>query len=119
MQKQSGRPAVECESELLGVTHPELSLAVLEKWQLPVPIRSAVRHHHAPEENAAGPGLLSLSRAVQLADQAINGLGITLLPTDKPPVDPTPLLEQAGLKNKAERVIDSFQKDFSAMKAGI
>jgi HD-like signal output (HDOD) protein len=119
MQKQSGRPAIECESELLGVTHPELSLAVLEKWQLPLPIRAAVRHHHSPDENAAGPGLLSLSRAIQVADQAINGLGITLLPTDQPPVDPTPLLEEVGLKSKAERVIDAFHKDLSAMKAGI
>ncbi len=117
MQKESGRPAVECESELLGVTHPELSLAVLEKWQLPVPIRNAVRYHHAPEESTAA--LLSLSRAIQLADQAVNQLGITLFPVDTPPIDPSSLLEAAGLKNKTERVLDAFQKDFSAMKSGI
>jgi HD-like signal output (HDOD) protein len=117
MQKESGRPAVECESELLGVTHPELSLAVLEKWQLPVPIRNAVRYHHAPEESTAA--LLSLSRAIQLADQAVNQLGITLFPVDTPPTDPSSLLEAAGLKNKTERVLDAFQKDFSAMKSGI
>jgi HD-like signal output (HDOD) protein len=117
MQKESGRPAIECESELLGVTHPELSLAVLEKWQLPVPVRNAVRHHHAPEESTAA--LLSLSRAIQLADQAVNQLGITLFPVNAPPSDPSSLLEEAGLKNKTERVLDAFQKDFSAMKAGI
>ena len=118
MQKQSGRAAVECEFELLGITHPELSLAVLEKWQLPIPVRSAVRYHHNPDADSSAPGLMALSRAIQLADHAVNHFGISLFPPDGELEDPAPLLEACGLGDRTARVIESFKKDFEAMKSG-
>lgn len=118
MQKQTGRSAVECEYELLGITHPELSLAVLEKWQLPIPIRSAVRYHHNPDADSSAPGLMALSRAIQLADNAVNQFGISLFPPQGELEDPAPLLEACGLGDRTPRVIELFKKDFEALKSG-
>ena len=118
MQATSGRSVLECELELLGITHPELSLAVLEKWQLPIPVRLAVRYHHNPDADSSAPGLMSLSRAIQLADHAVNHFGISLFPPDGELEDPSPLLEACGLGDKTQRVVEAFHRDFEAMKSG-
>jgi signal transduction histidine kinase/ActR/RegA family two-component response regulator len=44
------------EAELLGLTHAEVSAAVLKSWHLPPEITEAVRYHHDPEGAASlGP----------------------------------------------------------------
>lgn len=118
LQASSGRSMLECELELLGITHPELSMAVLEKWQLPIPVRLAVRYHHNPDADSSAPGLMSLSRAVQLADHAVNQFGISVVPPEGELEDPSPLLEACGLGDKTARVVEAFHKDFEAMKSG-
>jgi HD-like signal output (HDOD) protein len=89
---------VECEIELLGTTHAELSGAALERWNLPAPIRDAVALHHEPE---AG----HLSAVVQAADAAANALGYSITPRPAEPVpdDVLPLLEP-------------FKAEFDAMR---
>jgi len=45
----SGRPLFECEREILGTDHAELSGLSLTKWSLPEPVCRAAFHHHATD----------------------------------------------------------------------
>jgi putative nucleotidyltransferase with HDIG domain len=39
-------PDAEVESEVLGIDHTAIGAALAERWQLPLPLRSAIEHHH-------------------------------------------------------------------------
>src|SRR5260370_24222648 len=45
MRGSGERTVVDCELEVLGFTHPELSAEALSVWKLPDPIQNAVRDH--------------------------------------------------------------------------
>jgi HD-like signal output (HDOD) protein len=106
---------LECERELYGITHPELSAAALEQWNLPEPIRRAVRFHHAPENSE--DGRLSLSGAVQIADRAVNRLGIALLPSLRDDLgSPEDVLRELGLAGRAGRLLEEFDAELELTK---
>ncbi len=52
------------EAEILGMTHAEAGARILEKWQFPPEMISAVRYHHNPEHVPDSP----LTHFVALAD---------------------------------------------------
>src|SRR5450755_109784 len=60
MTEQSGRSWAECELELLGFTHAELSAEALEKSKFPEQVQIGVRDHHRPPAFHAG-GTIALS----------------------------------------------------------
>src|SRR5258708_6163100 len=75
------RTAEECESEVLGVNHCELSAAALENWNLPAPIRNAVLYHHEPEAAPSeyrGDCHYHLGHVIHAADQTVKELDITI-----------------------------------------
>ncbi|MFT5433602.1 MAG: putative nucleotidyltransferase with HDIG domain [Myxococcota bacterium] len=43
----------EQELQLLGFEHASVAACLLETWQIPAPLRNAIRHHHNPESAAA------------------------------------------------------------------
>jgi HD-like signal output (HDOD) protein len=101
--------------ELLGITHSELSAAVLEGWKLPAPIIQAVRRHHWEEEGAAG--LLPLSAAVSLADCCVNRMGISVLASHpETGRDPAQALTAAGLRSDPRALLDEFSAEFEIAK---
>ncbi len=104
------------ETEWLGVSHAEVSGWILERWNLPMPIREAVTYHHAPEQ-AAG-GALHLAHVVQTADRYVTRLGYTLEP---PPADADVKARDApgrfGLEEVAHAMGPSFQEEFDALRA--
>lgn len=63
--EESGCSLLETERTLLGVEHAELGGRILDEWNFPESIASAVRHHHAPLEAAPYE---HLSAAVCVAD---------------------------------------------------
>ena len=81
----SGGSLLDCEREILGTDHAELSGLAISRWELAEPIRWAAFYHHEPARAAVventGPGRLSLSLAVHEADAFINSLGMSVLPT--------------------------------------
>jgi putative nucleotidyltransferase with HDIG domain len=43
---ETGKPVIELEREILGITHPELGALLAEKWKLPDILIIPVRYHH-------------------------------------------------------------------------
>ncbi len=103
----SGAPLIDCERDILGTDHAELSGLAISRWELTEAIRWAAFYHHQPESAVdvehTGPGKLSLSLAVHQADAFINGLGMSVLPP-QPVRGEAPSLEFPGFEFPAERV---------------
>lgn len=80
--KEEGQPSLpECERTILGFDHADLSGDVLAAWRLPLSLQTAVRFHHAPENDhtLAVPGEFRLSQILHAAelyieDQVEDGL---------------------------------------------
>jgi HD-like signal output (HDOD) protein len=61
---------IECEQEVLGISHADLSADALAIWNLPTAIQRAVRFHHAPEKEPKDPvhGSFGLALAVACSE---------------------------------------------------
>ena len=109
----------ECELVVLGLRHSDFSAAALEKWNLPLPIQTAVKFHHNPADSPEdASSALTLSRVLNASDAIVQLMGISMLPDSEksPPQDPTPLLQELGLGAKAGKILDTFQKDYEVIK---
>ncbi len=51
---EAGRPPIELEHEVFGVTHPEVGAALLSAWGIPFSIVECVAWHHQPSSAAGG-----------------------------------------------------------------
>ncbi|MDQ2949725.1 MAG: HDOD domain-containing protein [Acidobacteriota bacterium] len=91
----------ECEEQVLGFTHGELSAEALGIWNLPEPIQNAVRYHHSPE-----PGPLPLSRLLQLTEEYVDGA------PESNPECLAPLM----LNDKLPKILTEFDTEFQAIK---
>jgi HD-like signal output (HDOD) protein len=105
------RTWTECEMEVIGVAHAELSAAALEKWQLPAPIRMAVENHHANTMDTS-----RLSTAVHIADAVANNLGISVISSAQPG-DPLEPLARVGLGDSPNPILEDFEHEFKSLKA--
>jgi HD-like signal output (HDOD) protein len=115
--ERGSRTLVECEMEVIGLTHPELSAAALEIWNLPLPIQTAVNFHHLPEaDNSSKPGVMPLSRVVDGANQFVNAKGISI--SSDPPADAADPIRigQLGLdEDRVVRLVTDFQAEYDSM----
>lgn len=61
---------IECEMEVIGISHADLSADALAVWNLPPAIQRAVRFHHAPEQEPKDPvhGKFGLALAIACAE---------------------------------------------------
>jgi HD-like signal output (HDOD) protein len=119
MNEVDGKPLLECEMEVTGLTHPELSAEALAHWNLPEPIQNAVRFHHAPEldRTAIGPGEVALSRVLDAANQYVNSMGVSILKKCPDNMDAT-LIESLGLPNdQLQTILVDFKTEYEAMSA--
>jgi HD-like signal output (HDOD) protein len=107
------------ETQVLGLTHAELSAEALEQWNLPREIQTAVRYHGAPEldPTAVKPGELTLSRILHAADGYVKGTGVLVTLFESPSGDPQAALEQLGLGERLPSVLKEFDNEFSAIKS--
>ncbi len=87
----AGTEWVDCEREILGFTHAELSEEALIVWKFPEQIVEAVRSHHTPTER------LSLGRVIGAADHYIKSIGLAIQPQ----------AEEADLSTLLELGLDS------------
>ena len=119
MHESDGKPLLECEMEVIGLTHPELSTAALAHWNLPEPIQNAVRYHHTPEldQTVIGPGEVRLSRILDAANQYVNSIGVCILKKCPEGADAT-LIESLGLSaEQLQEVLVDFGTEYEAMSA--
>lgn len=108
----------DCEREVLGFTHAELSADALTVWNLPEEIRVAVRFHHAPELAPTPDDGISLSRVVRIADDYISALGYTVEATGiQPDTHPTRDIEALGLNVPVAELLEDFTAEFNSMRA--
>lgn len=72
MARQVGWGLFDMEKECLGIDHQKLAGLLIQKWKLPISLENKIVYHHrateSPDRLAAG--------IVQLADLAVNALGI-------------------------------------------
>jgi len=113
-----GKPHSEAESDVLGVTHAELSAEALAVWNLPESIQTAVRYHGNSklDPTILGPGELGLSMVLQAADQHIKSLGISVGLFEDQTVYQGPTLKSLGLGDQLPTVISEFENEFAAIK---
>jgi HD-like signal output (HDOD) protein len=108
-------PTAESESEILGVSHAELSAQALVTWNLPEQIQNAVRFHLNPEKDpSSGSDTIPLSRIVNVADQCVRGMGCPIAPIENDgeiPVDPSDSVSQA-----VAQVLPEFEAEFSNIR---
>ena len=115
LYEAGGDATNDCELDIAGVTHAELSGAILDKWKLPKPIQEAVTYHHSPDR--ACPDKLHLAHVIEAADRYINTAGIGMPPYRHHPVvafensHPKFALEACVLK-----VAEAFQAEFEAVR---
>jgi HD-like signal output (HDOD) protein len=121
MVDATGRSRDECESELVGCTHAELSALALDRWNLPVPIQSTVLFHHHPDDAPRDKDdgcTYHLAHILCAANDVVNGMGITpFLPTHETiPAEDLSALERVGATKFAPAMMAQFQLEFEAMR---
>ncbi len=113
--QQAGPGLAAGESEILGISHAELSAQALASWNLPEPIQNAVRYHAKPEEDpGAGSARFALSRIVSAADQCVRRMGcpLSLIENDQEISAELP----HSLSEQLAEILPAFEDEFSSIK---
>ena len=111
----------DCEHEILGLTHEELSAAALLNWNLPEPIQTAVLLHHRPLSDvpvvSATANLRPLSHLIAAANHYVNGTGITVQDQLREgDLESKVTLDSFGLTTEQkEAVLRDFDAEFKAI----
>ena len=117
--KVSDIPYRDCEYEILGLTHEELSAVAVASWNLPEPIQTAVLFHHRPTHDTpkGGPGMIPLSHVISAADHYVNGIGIMVQDKMRECDRQSPVtLESFDLSDdRRERILLEFDAEFKAI----
>ena len=118
MCQQGDKHPLECEMEVLGLTHAELSSLALAAWNLPRPIQMAVRYQDKPQldPTEAEANELGLSTILNAADGHLNGTGTSISLFDGKPRIGQVTLESLGLGERLPNVLTEFDGEFTAMK---
>ena len=117
LHEQSGRSWTECELELLGFTHADLSAAALEKWKFPQEVQFAVRDHHRPPAFQPG-GMIPLSAVIKAADRYVNSTGESIVASKLVSAeDPEPIAGLGISEEKIGPLLADFKAEHAAMAA--
>lgn len=106
---------LECEKRASGLDHAALSGAILERWNLPKPIQTAVRFHHAPE--LAREGQPDLAHIVHAANLLASDMGYSMLPPSAEPLRSASLaIATLGVTDCLPRLIENFRAEFEVVR---
>jgi putative nucleotidyltransferase with HDIG domain len=120
---EGGSSYSEAESTVLGVTHAELSAAVVNSWKLSEEIELAVRCHHDPgsasDGHAQAPGNPpSLAWLIHAANTAVKHAGFEAISSPLcPPDDPTEVFRALSLGEQLPDILEQFQVQFEDVQA--
>lgn len=111
-------PPTECERQLMGIDHAELSALACSRWDLDDAIVAAARYHHEPQKAAdverVPPGHRGLSMVVHKADAFVNSLGLGVLPPGAAPTEWPDL--DFGIKYDSARVEQRFETERKSLR---
>jgi len=114
-----GRTWCECEMEILGFTHADISAEALDSWNLPEPIRHAVEGHHSFETGAgrANNGEIPLSALLCAADEYVRFCGTAIHPNYSASDEPSParFLDMAG--DRVDAVVNAWKAEVAAVNS--
>ena len=117
LHEQSERSWTECELELLGFTHAELSAEALEKWKFPQEVQLAVRDHHHPPSFQPG-GAIPLSAVLNAANQYVNSTGESIVASKLVAAEDAGAIAALGIpEEKIGPLLVDFKAEHSAMAA--
>jgi len=120
---EGGSSYSEAESAVLGVTHAELSAAVVNSWKLPEEIELAVRCRHDPASATDGhahePGNPpNLAWLVHAANAAVKHAGFEAISSPlRPPDDRLGLFQRLSLGDQLPDILEQFQSQFQDVQA--
>ena len=114
LYSEGGRTLLDCEQQVIGYTHPQLSSEALAVWNLPEPIRAAVSLHHTPP--AAAPGKAQLAQLLYAANRHVNASGVSISTFTSEEDRPSSAdLEALGLGERLPQLLADFQQEFSSL----
>jgi HD-like signal output (HDOD) protein len=110
---------VECEEEVLGFTHADLSAAALAFWKLPWPVQAAVAGHHSPwipnlrsDEKVEIP----LGHVVDAANQYVNSTGDSISMDSRAGAADPEVIGSLGLPpERLAPLLAEFREEYLAM----
>ena len=111
--RTEGSTATECERQMLGIDHAEISSMAAEQWHLSDDTCRAIHFHHEPERDSSPKGI-PLSLVLAKSDRFINGLGLSFLSSSW---DATDRLEIPGYDTEVKRALKSFEVVWRASHA--
>lgn len=112
MKSSSGRTLSECEHEIIGVDHAEISGLMLARWELPPYLHRAAFYHHRPDE--AEQPKPSLSHLLNVSDQFIHHLGMSVEVCDTANL-PECSLAVCGEELPREKVLAQFHDEYGEL----
>jgi putative nucleotidyltransferase with HDIG domain len=117
LHEQSERSWTECELELLGFTHADLSAEALEKWKFPQEVQLAVRDHHHPPAFQPG-GAIPLSAVLNAANQYVNSTGESIVASKLVAAEDAGAIAALGVpEEKIGPLLVDFKAEHAAMAA--
>jgi HD-like signal output (HDOD) protein len=108
--------SVLCEKEPQGA--PDHELQALAAWNLPVPIRTAVRYHVRPDldPEASEADGVALSRILHAANAYVNKTGVSFSPLEDGARDSGSSLESLGLGDQVSAVVLEYENELAAIQ---
>jgi putative nucleotidyltransferase with HDIG domain len=111
-----GDAASDCELDVTGITHAEISGAIMERWKLPKQIQEAVAYHHSPD--LADAEKLHLAHLIEAADHYVNMVGFGTPPYRHHPVIAFEnCYPKFGLEDCILKVADAFHMEFEIVRS--
>ena len=120
-QSGSHQPWSDCEFEVLGFTHAEISEAACAKWRLPAAIIAAVGAHHdgRTSDSSLPFGTFPLSAIVGEASRYANFCGISVEASeiDDESLKPSESLRALGLEEEIPEIDKEFRIQFEPLSS--
>jgi HD-like signal output (HDOD) protein len=115
LHEHSEKSWTDCERELLGFTHAELSAMALVTWRFPEQVQIAVRDHHHPPTFQPG-GMVPLSAIVDAANQYVNSTGDSIVAGKVVGAEDAGAIAALGIpEENLSRLLADFQAEQAAM----
>lgn len=110
--------SLEHELQVLGTTHAELSAEALAAWNLPAPIRTAVRFHVRPELDlgASETGGVALSRILHAANAYVSKTSASFSAMEDGPNGSGASLDSLGLGDQVSSVVLEYENELAAIQ---
>lgn len=110
--------SLEHELQVLGTTHAELSAEALAAWNLPAPIREAVRYHVRPELDPAASEAdgVVLSRILHIANAYVSKTSASFSVMEDGARDSDSLLASLRLGDQLSAVVLEYENELAAIQ---